>query len=239
MSNHARVLFFATLRDLAGTHEVDLEFPEGSQISDIKTLVLDKFPALQKNMETIIVAMNHEFAFDEAVVLDGAEVAMFPPVSGGDDHGTSYPTVIELVDKEIDLNALVAKITLPTTGAVSVFAGTVRGFTNRGIERHTEHLIYEAYQVMATDKMMQIAREIRSRWKDIEGIAMVQRIGKLMPGMVSVLIACASPHRDSGIFEAAKYGIDRLKEIVPVWKKEVGLDGEEWVEGDYIPHQGE
>ena len=91
---------------------------------------------------------------------------------------------------------------------------------------------------MAELKMLQICKEIRSRWKDVEGIAMVQRIGKLMPGTVSVVVACSSSHRDSGIFEAARYGIDRLKEIVPIWKKEVSKDGEEWMEGEYFPHTG-
>jgi molybdopterin synthase catalytic subunit len=92
---------------------------------------------------------------------------------------------------------------------------------------------------MAESKLRQISAEIRSRWQDVQGIALVQRIGKLMPGMVSVIVACSASHRDSGIFEAARYGIDRVKEIVPVWKKEVGKDGEEWIEGEYFPQKGE
>lgn len=239
MSNHARVLFFATLRDIVGTREASVEFPDGAHISEIKTLVLQKFPGLQKSMETVIVAMDHEFAFDDQIVIDGAEVAMFPPVSGGEHDAQNHPTLIAVVEDEIDIDEIVAKITLPTTGAVSVFAGTVRGYTNRSVERSTDHLVYEAYQEMAAEKLSQIAVEIRSRWKEIEGIAMVQRTGKLFPRTVSVIVACSSSHRDNGIFEAAKYGIDRLKEIVPVWKKEVSPEGEEWIEGDYIPHRGE
>jgi molybdopterin synthase catalytic subunit len=69
----------------------------------------------------------------------------------------------------------------------------------------------------------------------VEGIAIVQRIGRLDPGTPTVLIACSAAHRDTGVFEAARYGIDRLKEIVPIWKKEVGPGGEEWVEGKYTP----
>jgi len=83
--------------------------------------------------------------------------------------------------------------------------------------------------------MKQIAEEIRRKWPKIEGIAIIQRIGKLKPQTPTTLIACTSPHRDDGIFEAARYGIDRLKEIVPVWKKEVGETGEIWIEGEYIP----
>jgi molybdopterin synthase catalytic subunit len=90
---------------------------------------------------------------------------------------------------------------------------------------------------MAESKLRQICEEIRSRWHDVEGIALVQRIGKLMPGTVSVVVVCSSSHRDSGIFEATRYGIDRLKEIVPVWKKEVHKGGEEWIEGEYYPQR--
>ena len=77
--------------------------------------------------------------------------------------------------------------------------------------------------------------EIRARWPEVQGIAIVQRTGQLVAGQPTVLIACASAHRASGCFEAARYGIDRLKEIVPIWKKEFGSEGELWVEGSYQP----
>jgi len=115
----------------------------------------------------------------------------------------------------------------------------VQGVTSRGDAHKTDYLEYEAYKPMAEAKMKQIAEEIRSRWESIEGIAIVQRVGRLYPRTPTVLIACTAAHRDTGVFEAARYGIDRLKEIVPVWKKEVGPDGEEWVEGDYTPAPGE
>ena len=121
-------------------------------------------------------------------------------------------------------------------GAVCLFTGMVRGHTARdGHLPHTESLEYEAYQPMALAKMKQVALEIRSKWQRVEGIAIVQRIGKLRVGENTVLIACSAPHRDDGCFEAARYGIDRLKEIVPVWKKEIGSDGQTWIEGDYQP----
>jgi molybdopterin synthase catalytic subunit len=84
--------------------------------------------------------------------------------------------------------------------------------------------------------MKQVAQEIRQRWPLVQGIAIAQRIGKLQVGQNTVLIACSSGHRDEGCFEAARYGIDRLKEIVPVWKKEVGPAGETWIEGEYRPN---
>lgn len=152
---------------------------------------------------------------------------------------TRLPIIFAITEEELDLNAVVAGITLPTTGAICVFTGTVRGLTARDHPHQTEYLEYEAYRPMAEAKMSQIAAEIRARWPAVEGIAIVQRIGRLNPGTPTVLIACSAAHRDSGVFEATRYGIDRLKEIVPVWKKEVGSHGESWVEGEYYPERGE
>ncbi len=151
----------------------------------------------------------------------------------------NLPTIFSITESEIDLNDLLAQITLTSTGAAAIFTGVVRGETTRGDAHVTEYLEYEAYVPMAEAKMKQVADEIRERWPVIEGIAVVQRIGRLYPKTPTVLIACTAAHRDTGVFEAARYGIDRLKEIVPVWKKEIGPDGEEWVEGDYIPRPGE
>jgi molybdopterin synthase catalytic subunit len=88
---------------------------------------------------------------------------------------------------------------------------------------------------MAEVKMRQVADEIQARWPSVEGIAIVQRIGQLEAGTPSIMIVCTAAHRDTGVFEAARYGIDRLKQIVPIWKKEVGSEGEVWIEGDYHP----
>jgi len=150
-----------------------------------------------------------------------------------------YPTIFSITEDEIDLNSLVDQITLPSTGAAAIFTGMVRGVTVRDNPHDTVYLEYEAYKPMAEAKMKQVADEIRARWPVIEGIAIIQRIGRLYPRTPTVLIACSAAHRDTGVFEAARYGIDRLKEIVPVWKKEVGPQGEEWIEGDYIPGAGE
>lgn len=150
-----------------------------------------------------------------------------------------FPTIYSITEDELDLNDLLAKITLTSTGAAAIFAGMVRGQTSRGDAHDTEFLEYEAYIPMAEAKMKQVADEIRTKWPIVEGIVIVQRIGKLYPKTPTILIACTAAHRDTGVFEAARYGIDRLKEIVPIWKKEVSPDGEFWVEGDYIPKAGE
>ena len=149
------------------------------------------------------------------------------------------PTIYAITESEIDLNDLLAQITLASTGAAAIFTGMVRGETKRDEPHATAYLEYEAYVPMAESKMKQVADEIRKKWPTVEGIAIVQRIGVLYPKTPTVLIACTAPHRDTGVFEAARYGIDRLKKIVPVWKKEVGPGGEEWVEGDYRPRVGE
>jgi molybdopterin synthase catalytic subunit len=151
---------------------------------------------------------------------------------------SDFSLVFAVTEQEIDLNSLLDKITLPTTGAAAIFTGLVRSETARE-GRQTAYLEYEAYKPMAEAKMKQIADEIYKRWPAVEGIAIIQRIGRLMPRMPAVLIACTAAHRDTGIFDAVRYGIDRLNEIVPVWKKEVGPNDGEWVEGEYIPVAGE
>ncbi len=150
----------------------------------------------------------------------------------------TYPTFCSITEDEIDINTLLRQITLTSTGAAAIFAGMVRGTTTRDHPHNTEYLEYESYKPMAEEKMKQVAAEIRERWGSVQGIAIVQRIGRLYPCTQTVLIACTAAHRDTGVFDAARYGIDRLKQIVPVWKKEIGPQGEKWVEGNYIPESG-
>lgn len=233
--NKITVLFFATFRDKAGTNRTELEIPEGTTIDGLRAILSEKYPGLASLADHALASINKEYAFAEQEIPDGAEVAWFPPVSGGSEP----PTVFEITEGEIDLNALLDAITLPSTGAACFFTGMVRGVTTRDDPHETEYLEYEAYKPMAEEKMRQVAAEIRAKWPSVEGVAVVQRIGRLIPGTPTVMIACTAGHRDTGVFEAARYGIDRLKQIVPVWKKEVSPDGEEWVEGDYFPTAGE
>jgi MoaE-MoaD fusion protein len=150
-----------------------------------------------------------------------------------------HPTFISITEDEIDIDALLARVTLPTTGAAAMFSGMVRGSTARGAAHETLYLEYEAYRPMAEAVMHQIADEIRGRWPAVTGIAIVQRIGRLAPKTPTVLVVCTAAHRDTGVFEAARYGIDRLKEVVPVWKKEVSPDGDFWVEGHPVRKDAE
>jgi molybdopterin synthase catalytic subunit len=232
LMNRVNVLFFATLRDAAGDRKVALDLPPGETVAGFKRRLAILYPGVEPLLDSVLISVNKEYAFDQDIIPSEAEIALFPPVSGG-----NYPTIFAITEQEIDLDALITQITLPTTGAACIFTGMVRGETYRGDPHQTVYLEYEAYAPMAERKMQQVAEEIRSRWNSIEGIAIVQRIGILHPGTPTVLIACTAAHRDTGVFEAARYGIDRLKEIVPVWKKEVGPTGEAWVEGDYIPNE--
>jgi len=230
--NKVKVLFFASLQARTGTPAIELELPADASVRILKQQIVQLFPQMESMLGSTLVSVNREFAFDNDVIPLGAEVALFPPVSGG---RADFPTVFAITDDVLDLDDLLGRITLPSTGAACMFTGMVRGVTRRGEAHDTLYLEYQAYQAMAEAKMSQVADEIRARWPSVEGIAIVQRIGRLFPGTPTVLIACTAPHRDTGVFEAARYGIDRLKEIVPVWKKEIGPQGQEWVEGGYIP----
>jgi molybdopterin synthase catalytic subunit len=233
--NKITVIFFATFRDKTGVNRTEMDVPEGIDVADLKSRIETEFPQLEDFSDHALISINKEYAFDEDVVPLGAEIAVFPPVSGGEHP----PTIFAVTEDVLDLNHLLEQITLPTTGAACFFTGMVRAETSRDKFFSTEYLEYEAYQEMAEEKMSQVADEIRQQWPSVEGIAIYQRIGRLYPGTPTVMIACTAAHRDTGVFEAARYGIDRLKQIVPIWKKEIGSDGEVWVEGSYYPQPGE
>jgi molybdopterin synthase catalytic subunit len=222
------VRLFATLKDRVGAKSVSIDLPDGATVAQLLDRIAVSHPAIAPALPSTLVAVNQEFAFPPTLLKPGDDVALFPPVSGG----SQFPEFFKIAEGPIDLNELVAQVTLPTTGAVCTFTGTVRGHSN---QREVVRLDYEAYTPMAEAKMRQVAQEIRDRWPKVEGISIVQRIGQLKVGEFTVLIAVSAGHRYDGVFEAARYGIDRLKEIVPVWKKEVGPRGEEWIEGKYHP----
>jgi len=132
--------------------------------------------------------------------------------------------MFDITDQPLLLEPLVNAVRRSSSGAIATFLGVVREQT-RG--RQVRYLEYEAYREMAIPKMREIADEIRRKW-EVDEIAMVHRIGHLQVGEASVAIAVASPHRHQAL-AACAYAIDRLKETVPIWKKEVWTDGEEWV----------
>jgi len=132
--------------------------------------------------------------------------------------------LFEITEEEISINDVVSRVVSPSIGAVATFVGVVRGTTDG---RQVEYLEYEAYTGMAEKTLRQIAEEICTRWCTIEGVAIVHRIGHLEVGETSMVIALSAAHRID-TFDALHYAIDRLKEIVPIWKKEAWADGSEW-----------
>ncbi|HXF68712.1 MAG TPA: molybdenum cofactor biosynthesis protein MoaE [Thermoflexus sp.] len=226
-----QIRLFATLKDRIGREVISVHVPEGASVADLLQAIAEAYPTLQPYLSSAVVAVNHEFAFPEDGLRPGDEVALFPPVSGGGET-PSRPELVAVTTEPIDLNALVRAVTTPRTGAVALFTGVVRGEEG---DRRVEFLEYEAYLPMAEAKMRQVLAEIRERWPLVHGIAMVQRVGRMAVGEITVAVVVSSGHRHEGIFEAARYGIDRLKEIVPIWKKEVGPQGEVWIEGHYRP----
>ncbi len=229
------IRLFATLKDRAGRERVQVEVTNPATVATVKAALATAYPVLAPAVDSALVAVNREFAFDHSPVTTEDEIALFPPVSGGQD-GAQGPTYFALTETAPDVVAIIRRLTTPDIGAVVFFHGSVRGETQRdGLPPETIYLEYEAYIPMAERKMAQIAREIWERWPGVQGIAIVQRTGRLAVGEMTTLVACAAGHRDQGAFEAARYGIDRLKEIVPVWKKEVGKDRTVWIEGNYQP----
>lgn len=219
------VKLFARLREIAGAAKLERELGEGAKVENLLDALHAEFPRLDKMMARTIISVNQEFATFDTPLHDGDEVAIFPPVSGGAD-------ALRVTQDPISIDDVARAVVRPHTGAVALFAGVVRNVSQG---KEVAFLEYEAYQEMAIAKMRQVADEARAQWPHIVDIAMVQRIGHLEVGDVAVVISVSSGHRGEGCFEACRYAIDRLKQVVPIWKKEVGPGGETWVEGDYLP----
>lgn len=212
-----RVKLFASVREIVGQKELILEVPDGMKASALPHRLAIEYPGMRALVAFLKIAVNHEYADGERVLIEGDEVALLPPVSGGVD-------AFEITETPLSLDAVTTAFGQDTCGAIASFLGIVRGFA-RG--RRVDHLEYDAYPEMAVAKMQQIGDEIRARWP-VDRIAIVHRVGRLGVGEASVAIAVASPHRHEAL-QACAYAIERLKEIVPIWKKEVWSDGSEWI----------
>ena len=230
-----KILFFATIKDRTRCSGTTMALDKGVTVNTFKQMLIERFPNLEPLKQNMLVSINQEFGQNDDLIPDQAEVGVFPAVSGG----SAFPTILKVTKDVIEVDPVLEQLTSLETGAICSFFGVIRGKTKRYPPYKTIQLEYEAYVPMAEMKMAQIADEIRERWPDVQGIAIIQRIGKLDPMTTTVFIGCSAAHRDTGVFEASRYAIDRLKQIVPVWKKEIGPDGEEWVEGDYIPGRGD
>jgi molybdopterin synthase catalytic subunit/molybdopterin converting factor small subunit len=233
----ARVLFFGMLKEIVGRAAEDAEFPPGADLRAVFDCYAARFPKLHQLAASIVVARNQEFAALSTALADGDEVAFLPPVSGGADVAFEayQPLEIEeggnyfaLTREAIDVRPLVARVQTGAEGAVVTFEGTVRNNTKG---RPTLCLDYDCYEPMALKTMAQIGREIAAAHA-VTRVAMVHRLGRMLVGEISVAVIVAAPHRKPA-FDAALEGINRLKKLVPIWKKEHFVDGEVWVEGEW------
>jgi len=222
---------FSLLKEVLGATSLSFELPSDATVAVLLEHLTADYPALSAHLNHVIVAVNHNYAGRSQPLTFGDEVAIFPPVSGGMDE-----THAAISPDPIDPAALMAMVTEPGAGAVVSFTGVVR---DNNLGRRVDYLEYEAYPEMAVAKLRQVAAEARERWPKIRRVAVVHRVGHLELGETAVLVAIGAPHRGDGAFEAARYVIDRIKEIVPIWKKEGWAEGEEWLAGDYRPQPGE
>jgi len=144
--------------------------------------------------------------------------------------------LFEVTESSLSLDDVARRVTRMDCGAITTFAGIVRGETATAAgARATEYLNYEAYSEMAEAMMARIGDEMMAKWPAIKAVSIIHRTGRLEIGEPSVLIAVATPHRGDGCFEACRYAIERLKAIVPIWKEENWADGQVWVEGPRQP----
>ncbi len=211
-----RVLFFGLLKEITGTSQEEIDLPGSPSAADLFEHYGTRFPRLLGLRASIVLARNREFVLSTAVLADGDEVAFLPPVSGG-----AGDDVVEIVRTPIDARSLAARLLRGEDGAVVTFEGVTR---NHSGGRATRYLEYEAYEPMALTQMRAIIDEVKKRWP-VDRVGIVHRLGRLEIGETSVAIVVTSAHRKPA-FEACHYTIDRLKKIVPIWKKEYFTDGE-------------
>jgi molybdopterin synthase catalytic subunit len=216
------VKLFATLRERARAAELTREFPDGASVGEIWKLLVREFPELAGHHDSVGFAVNQEYVEGNFRPHAGDEIAFIPPVSGGAD--ARWVGSITIGRERIDVAALEREVADPAAGAIVTFVGTTR-IDNAG--RIVLRLEYEAYEPMALAEMRKLAREAGQRWQIVR-IAIAHRIGAVEIGETSVAIVVSAAHRGEA-FEACRFAIDRLKEVVPIWKKEYFEGGEVWI----------
>lgn len=218
------IRLFAVLRDAAGA-ECLVERFEGDTVTvaDVRSRLGER-AGLAAHMARVAVAVNEEYVTDQATVLrEGDTVALIPPISGG-----SAPRFLVTSDV-LDPAAIREVVMTPASGACVLFEGVVRDHhEGRAVER----LEYEAYEPMALRQLEAVATEVAEEFRDreVHAFAIHHRVGPLVVGETSLVVAVSAAHRRDA-FEAALRAVDRVKETVPVWKKEWGADGSHWQEG--------
>jgi len=214
-----RVRCFAAAREAVGRGELEVELPDGSRAADLFARLEEEFPRLKGLASSLVLSINQEYSSLQRLLAEGDEVALIPPVSGGQDF-------YRVTDQPLSLDSLARVVSRNTSGAIAAFLGIVREFS-RG--RRVLYLEYEAYKEMAEVTLKKIGEEVKKRWT-VDALAIVHRVGRLEIGEASVAIIVSAPHRKEAL-EACAYAIERLKADAPIWKKEVWGGGEEWIAG--------
>jgi len=217
-----RVLYFAVFREKIRREDDTLELADGARVRDAIAALTARHDVIGRLAGRFRVAVNQDFVDDDRALADGDELALIPPVAGGSDEAAARH--VQLIATPLSLDRCVAAVTGPGMGGIVTFTGMVRRHS-RGVT--VEHLEYEAYGTMAVREMTRLCDEIEA---EIPGtrLAVEHRVGSLEVGELAVVIAAAAPHRAEA-FVACRAMIDRLKDRVPIWKKEVGDDGAEWI----------
>lgn len=215
------VLYFAVFRERLGIDEESLELPAGSRVGDAIVALAAKHEPIATLRTKFRVAVNQDFADDDHALADGDELALIPPVAGGSDEHGCY---IALLDTPLSLDRVVRAVSGPGMGGIVTFTGMVRDHA-RG--KTVVRLDYSAYAGMALKEMTRIVQSIESAIPSAR-VAVEHRVGSLAVGDLAVVIAAGAPHRAEA-FDACRQMIERLKESVPIWKKEFGDDGSTWV----------
>jgi MoaE-MoaD fusion protein len=228
-----KVLLFGQLKDIVGHQEELLNLETGAQLSAVMTHYAERYPKFQGLNNSIACSINQEYAQGTAVLQDGDEVGLLPPVSGGKSPVEELRSEHCVIQRElIDVKGVKEDLEHPEDGAALLFEGVVRNNT-RG--RKTLYLDYEAYESMALNEMEKLAQAALERFK-VRDVCLVHRLGRLQIGETSVLIGVASAHR-AAAFEACRWLIDTLKKTVPIWKKEYFEDGAVWADGEPFPEE--
>ncbi|HXG94769.1 MAG TPA: molybdenum cofactor biosynthesis protein MoaE [Blastocatellia bacterium] len=220
-------LLFGQAREMIGAESVALELDEPATVESAFAALKSNHPKLAEMERSLLFAINEEYATRASRLKENDRLAILPPVSGGEEED-----VFEITREPIDIAGLRARVLTPDSGAVVIFDGVARNNTKG---RRTLYLEYEGYTEMAIKMLRQIGREAREQWP-INRIGIIHRLGRIEISESSVVIVVASAHRRVA-FEACRYAIDRLKKIVPIWKKEYFEDGAIWVEGEGAPPQ--
>jgi MoaE-MoaD fusion protein len=212
-----QVRYFAVLRERLRSEGETLELPEGSTVAAALALLAERhepFGALRGRCQ---MAVNQTMVRADEVLHDGDELALIPPVAGGERH-------VRLLDEPLSLDRVVRAVASPDAGGIATFTGVVR---RHSAGREVERLEYEAYREMAEKVMRELCDQIEAEIAGVR-LAVEHRAGALVVGDAAVVIAASAPHRAEA-FAACRALIDRLKQQVPIWKKEIGPDGAEWV----------